>query len=283
MLYQYDFATREWRRMAMLMDGRGEVSAYGGPRLGPDGKWHCLWMWRNTPDAATNHTLSYMVSPDLLSWTNAAGIALDLPIKPDETRVVVDPSPPGGGLINPLKSLGFDSRKRPVISYHAYGPDGKSTIYNARFESGAWKRVAAQVWDHRWDFGGGGAIVLGIDHGPVSAIGDGRLVQRVWSASGGTRDLVLDEATLEPLGEVETSAGDAASPVPRWQTRHSRPDIDFPARPLRVAWLKGHGHSGEPGVSYYIRWEHGAVNAGDRPVPEPWPPAAPLRIFKVGR
>jgi len=282
-LYHFDRATGEWHRLATLLDGLGRMSAYGSPRLGPDGRWHCLWMWRNTPDAATNHTLSYMVSPDLRTWRNAAGEELALPVNPDDPRVVVDPSPPGGGMINPLQFLGFDSQQRPVASYHVYAPCGNSAIYNARFEEGGWKRVASHVWDFRWGFGGGGAIVIKIGVDPVTPIGDGRLLQRVWSERDGVQHVILDEATLEPVGVADSSEHSADTPEPRWRRQHGRPEIAFPARPLAVSWLPDRGKPEEPGVRYFIRWEHGPVNAGDRPVPEPWPPAAPLRVFKVGK
>jgi hypothetical protein len=46
-----------------LIDGQGERSAYiyggGMPIPGPDGRFHLLWVWRETPDHATNNSLSY--------------------------------------------------------------------------------------------------------------------------------------------------------------------------------------------------------------------------------
>ncbi len=280
-LYRYDCEAREWHRLSTLLDGQGRMSAYGGPRLGPDGRWHCLWMWRDTPDAATNHTLSYIVSPDLITWTNAAGEALEIPIHPEHPKVVVDPSKPGEGMINPLQFLGFDSRNRPIATYHKYAPCGNSAIYNARFENGAWKSVAAHVWDFRWKFGGGGAIGSEIGAGPVTVVDGGRLMQRVWSKRQGERHVMVDEATLAPLGEADEALVSSRSPERGWQREFAKPEVDFPKRPLGVRWLPDRGESGEPGVRYVVRWEHGPVNIGDRPVPEPWPPGAPLRVFKV--
>ena len=281
-LYRYEPARREWRRMAMLMDGGGRMSAYGGPRLGPDGRWHCLWMWRDTPDAETNHTLCYMTSPDLRTWRNAAGAEITLPVKPENPDVVVDPSPPGQGLLNAAHWLGFDSKHRPVAGYHVYAPCGNSAIYNARFENGAWRRVAAHVWDFRWDFGGRGAIDVVLGASPVAALDGGRLIQRVWSRRHGTRFVILDEATLMPQGEADASTRATHTSGERWQAPYGKPDIQFPARPLGVKWLADRGKGAEPGARYFVRWEHGAVNVGDKPVPQPWPEPAPLRVFRVG-
>ncbi len=39
-----------------------------GPVRGPDGLFHVVWVWRDTPDRATNHHLSYARSRDLQRW-----------------------------------------------------------------------------------------------------------------------------------------------------------------------------------------------------------------------
>ena len=280
-IYEYDPGTRSWRRLVKLLDGEGRMSAYGSPRLGPDGRWHCHWMWRDTSDAASNHTLCYMVSDDLREWRNAAGESIELPVKPGESRVVVDPAPAGGGLINPSQHLSFDSRNRPVISYHRYNSEGNSAFYNARFENGSWKRVAAWEWDFRWDFGGGGAVDMEVRGGPVERLADGRLMQQLWSQRDGRRNLVLDEAGLAFIREAQPAKEGGEWNADAWRRAHSRPEIDFPERPLTVTWLADRGMSPEPGTRYLVRWEHGPVNVGDRPVPEPWSPPAPLRVFKV--
>ena len=79
----YDTGTRAWRRLlgTPLTDGQGQRNAYPvGPVLGPDGFYHLVWVWRDTPDAATNHDLSYAKSRDLVQWQSAAGTPLTLPV-----------------------------------------------------------------------------------------------------------------------------------------------------------------------------------------------------------
>lgn len=278
---RYDTASQTWHPTPMLLDGRGEMSAYGGPRLGPDGNWHCHWMWRNTPMADTNHTLSYMVSADLISWRSACGTELELPVDPDHPLVVVDPAKPQAGLLNPLQWIGHDGRNRPVITYHLYAPCGNSAIYAARFDDGAWKRVAAHVWDFRWEFAERGSIQAALGSGAVRPAGKGRLELRVWSEQNGSRRVVLDEATLEPLASNEDAEMASPARSTSWRNARSKPEIDFPLRPMRVQWLPDHGRCGGPDIHYVVRWEAGPTNQGDSPVPEPWPDAAPLRVFEV--
>ena len=118
----YDVETRTWRRLhdTPLLDGMGQMNAYArSPQKGPDGMFHMIWMWRDTPDAATNHDISYARSRDLVAWETGGGDALALPIT-IESGAIVDPVPPRGGMIM-TQSLGFDHQKRPVISYHKHG------------------------------------------------------------------------------------------------------------------------------------------------------------------
>ena len=278
-IFRYDIEARTWHATPMLHDGKGRMSPYGGPQLGPDGRWHCLWMWRDTPDAATNHTLSYMVSPDLENWHAACGAELALPVSAQQPKVIVEPAKPGEGLLNPHQWLGFDSEQRPVASYHLYAPCGNSAIQVARFEDGAWKREVAHLWDFRWQFGGRGVIHIALRAGPVRPIGDQRLALDVWSEHAGNQRVILDEATLRPVSIGPRGLEDEATVA--WRRPFKSAEIDFPERPMHVHWLPGLGQAGEAGVRYEVRWETGPTNLGDLPVPKPWPDAAPLRVFKL--
>ncbi|MBN1901386.1 BNR repeat-containing protein, partial [Candidatus Sumerlaeota bacterium] len=93
----YDEKTRIWKRFldVPLFDGKGEMNAYfSGPLKGPDNLFHIAWMWRDTPDCATNHDISYMKSPDLKHWISPGGKIIPIPVTPDNKDVIVDPAPP---------------------------------------------------------------------------------------------------------------------------------------------------------------------------------------------
>lgn len=67
----YDPVKKSWSALLQtpLLDGEGKCSAYStGPRKGPDGLFHMLWMWRDTPNTGSNHTLTYARSRDLAHW-----------------------------------------------------------------------------------------------------------------------------------------------------------------------------------------------------------------------
>ena len=85
----YDTAKQTWSRLLdqPLTDGQGHANAYfRGPTRGPDGYFHLVWVWRNTPACETNHDLCYARSKDLRHWETSGGKPLPLPITLAATR-----------------------------------------------------------------------------------------------------------------------------------------------------------------------------------------------------
>jgi len=162
----YDVATHTWRRVLdqPVLEGEGERNAYAlQPTLGPDGKFHLVLDVARNPDCATNHTLSYARSSDLVHWENSRGEPIAMPITLARGEVI-DAAKPGGGLINMTFNLGFDAAKKPVVVYHRYDVAGRSQAYIARPMSdpsaGAtgWTVRTLSTWSFAWQFSGGGSI-----------------------------------------------------------------------------------------------------------------------------
>ncbi len=259
----YDRSTGEWRRLieTPLTAGGDRMNAYPhGPIVGPDGRYHCCWVWRDSPDAATNHDLSYARSPDLREWGTSDGQPLSLPIAL-ETGEVIDPVPPGGGLINDNTPIGFDGNGRPVISYHKHDQAGNTQLHVARAGSDSWEIVRVSDWDYRWEFGGHGSIPFKIDVAPVSVGPDGRLRQPYDHAKYGSGTVILDPETLAPIDH---------RPWSRYPDELSTAD-----RPgMQVNWIE----DVLDGVRYALRWETLGPNR-DRPRNRV-PPATTLRWYR---
>lgn len=272
----YDPKARAWKRLLdrPLMDGEGERNAYPvGPVVGPDGYYHMVWVWRETPDCATNHTLSYARSKDLVHWERADGSPLLLPMTLQNADVV-DPVPQHGGMINGNTVIGFDSQKRIVIGYHKFDADGKTQIYNARFEDGHWNVVQASNWDYRWDFGGGGSISFEVGLGPVQPHADRTLTQSWRNVKYGSGTWTLDEATLKPV----TTTTAPTKPKPAAGDSLGKVESTFPGMAIRTA--SDSGKPSEPGVRYVLRWETLGVNR-DKPHEGPIPPPSMLRVYEL--
>ena len=267
----YDLDTQTWRRLldTPLLDGQNKMNAYARkPELGPDGLYHMVWMWRDTPDCATNHDLSYARSPDLLHWETGEGRPLGLPIT-IESGAVVDAAQPGEGLINMVQSLGFDSQQRPVISYQKYDQNGLSQAYCARLEDARWRIVQVSDWAYRWAFSGGGSVPAEIRLEGVRVQADGNLSLPYWHIEEGAGQWRLDEETLRPVGSYP-------SPTDWLPNELEQVDSTYPG--MRVRSTIGRGQ-GPKGIKYVLRWETLGSNR-DHPR-ETAPPPSELWVYAV--
>lgn len=286
----YDAATRTWRRLldTPLLDGEGERNAYSiEPMLGPDGFFHLIWMWRETPDASTNHSLSYARSRDLVHWENSRGEAVRLPITL-ATSDVVDSAKVKEGLINMTQAIGFDAAKRPVVTYHRYDARGKSQVYAARPLSDRWSPMSSSAksaggdtaahpkgnwnirqvsdWDFRWQFGGGGSIPAEVTVGPVHADQDGTLVMDYGSTAVGGGRWRLRADTLERVAHLPAIPSALPEEI-------SRLSSDYPG--MGVHTLVGRSE----GRRWVLRWETLGPN---RDLPrDAAPPPTELRLFEL--
>ncbi|HEX2998902.1 MAG TPA: BNR repeat-containing protein [Armatimonadota bacterium] len=268
----YDQQKHAWRRLldVPLFGGNGQMNAYfSGPSRGPDGYFHICWVWRNTPDCASNHDLSYARSKDLVHWETSTGKPLALPITL-ATGDVVDPVPPGGGIINGNTRIGFDSRKRLILSYHKHDAAGNTQIYNARLEDGHWHIYQTSDWKYHWQFQGGGSIHFEISLGPVRCDADGRLTQRYGHDKFGSGTWILDEKTLKPIGQ--------ATAAPDLLKDYHKPVSTFPN--MQVMWANDSGEPAADGTRYQLRWETLPVNR-DRQPEGPIPAPTMLRLFVI--
>ena len=267
----YDHKKQAWGRMldVPLTDGQGRMNAYlHGPVRGPDGYFHLCWVWRDTPDCATNHDPSYARSKDLRHWETAAGEPVRLPMTVETPGLIVDPVPAGGGVINGNVVLGFDSKRCVIVSYHKFDADGKTQMYNARLEGGRWRVYRAADWDDRWDFRGGGSIGFEIRIGGVRVTSAGELVQSYRHARHGSGLFLVDEATLKHAGRA-----------PRGLSRPKRlakVESAFPG--MAVRWAGDSGSPGAGGIEYALRWETLPQNR-DRPRKPPLPEPSMLRLY----
>lgn len=275
---RYDAGAGKWLPLTptSLTDGLGEVNSYfAGPDPGPDGYFHLCGVWRDTGDCASNHSLSYARSKDLLHWETAAGLPLELPLSPKNIDIA-DPSKPGGGLINVCNRLGFDSLKRPVIAYHRYDEAGQSQVFCARFEEGRWVVRAVTRWrGYRWSFSGGGSIPNSdVGVGSPAPAGEGRL-QLSWRSPRESGDFLLDEETLELLGKAPRKPSE-------WRLPSSLGKIENPAPGMLAQRAWDQGKDKPQDRSYVLVWETLGANR-DKPRPGEPPPPSMLRVYRLER
>jgi hypothetical protein len=263
----FDPSTDSWRRLldAPLVSGEGKRNAYFvGPVLGPDKMFHIVWVWRDSPDASTNHDLSYARSRDLVHWERSDGAPLVLPITLGRAEIV-DPAPVRSGMINNNTVLGFDAAGRPIVTYHKFDAVGDTQIFLARREVKGWHSVQVSRWKgFRWDFSGVGSLAGLVQVGGARPLGAGRLVVPV-IREGRSLELVVDEASLAFLEErpVAGLADQLAAKYP------SVADMRFNVLPLSIGSAE----------HYALVWATRPPNR-DRPT-EDIPAATTLRLVEL--
>jgi hypothetical protein len=271
----YDPKTRMWSRLVgqSVLEGEGKRNAYAQlPLLGPDDRWHMIWMWRDTWDCETNHDLSYARSTDLIHWERSDGTPVALPITL-ATGEIVDPSPVKGGLINMSQELGFDKDRRPILTYHRYDAEGFSQAYAARCEEGRWRIRPLSRWNFRWDHQGGGSIIGEVTISPVTRTKDGRLAVSYETREAGAGVWILDDETLEVV-ETRAPFPPALPPELNVPRQGLHPEME-----VRTALPERDFSSGAEG--HVLRWETLPRNRDQARTEEP--PATLLEVIEVSR
>lgn len=272
---KYDHESRTWSRLLdkPLLDGQGKRNAYPlGPVQGPKGRFHIVWVWRDTPDCATNHHLSYAMSKDLVHWESAFGQKIELPMRLNEKALWVDPIPSDGGIINGCEKLIFGSEQRPIITYHKSDPDGNMQIYAARPEGGRWTQHLLTDWSKPVKFSGRGSMgFIGIRISGLTRTEPGILTMTYRHRDYGSGRLVVDEETLRPLEKK-------IDVVPEYPRELDQVQSDF--RGMRIRRARDIGDSGSDAVRYILQWESLGTNR-DRPRQPPLPQPSMLRLYKL--
>jgi hypothetical protein len=275
----FDTNTKKWSRLfdKPFISGEGKMNAYqNGPRLGPDGKYHILWVWRDTPDASTNHDLSYAMSNDFVNWKNVFGEKLKLPITIRSKDTIVDPIPVKGGIINGCHHYSFDRKKRLIISYHKHDENGHTQAYVARLDNGKWNIKAISNWKSTHIFKGGGTgpstFGTSLRLGAIKKHQDKYLALPFshWIAGKGL--LVIDEETLEFV-RVDKNIIKKQAP-----TEMNKLISKFKGMQVRIQG--GPDNEKKRQVKYLMKWETLGSNR-DRPRPKPWPGNSDLFLYTV--
>jgi hypothetical protein len=271
----YDRKTKTWTRFldTPLTDGQGKMNAYmQGPVRGPDGFFHMIWVWRDTPDCATNHHLSYARSKDLIHWESAFAHKVDLPLTINEKKLWIDPIPSGGGIINGGAKLSFDKDNRPIVNYHKGDKDGNMQVYAARPENNMWVRHQLTDWDKPIRFSGEGSMgFVGIRISGLSQAEDGLFTMTYRHLDYGSGRLTIEEKTLRPLEK-------AIAVVPEYPKALNQLQSDFKGMGIQRA--KDIGDSGDEKVHYILQWETLGGNR-DRPRKPPLPQPSTLKLYKL--
>jgi plastocyanin len=115
-LNQYDAKSQKWVQLHNnLIDGEGKRNAYWQANVDAKGGVHVSWVWRESPDVASNHDLAYARSMDGgKTWEKSTGEKYSLPITA-QTAEYAGKIPQKSELINQT-SMFVDKKGHPFIA-----------------------------------------------------------------------------------------------------------------------------------------------------------------------
>jgi hypothetical protein len=116
MLNSYSLNTHKWTSVQDgLIDGEGQRNAYWQMAIDAKGTIHLSWVWRETPDVASNHDMCYAQSVDGgKTWQKSTGEKYQLPINASNAEYACK-IPQHSELINQT-SMFADASGKPFIA-----------------------------------------------------------------------------------------------------------------------------------------------------------------------
>jgi hypothetical protein len=204
----HDAKSQVWTQLnPNLISGQGKRNAYWEACADPKGSIHVVWVWRASPNVASNPDVCYARSDDGgLTWVKTDGTNCALPIVAASVEVAAA-VPQKHELIN-QRSMCTDTDGRPVsANYFRQGDENVPQDYIVRYDGAAWQTIRTTDRTTRFSLSGGGSRAI-----PVSR-------PQVLARSGGGRTgvwIVYREAERDSKVTV-SGCPDLAHP--QWTTR----------------------------------------------------------------
>lgn len=150
-LNRYRISTQKWERVQTnLIDGEGQRNAYWQIHIDQQDRVLVSWVWRETPDVASNHDMCFARSDNGgLSWERSNGKAYNLPINIGSAEVVL-PIPQNSNLINQTSMSSDDEGNIYIATYFKAKGDSCTQFHLIYSEGEKWAR--SKVTNRSLDF-----------------------------------------------------------------------------------------------------------------------------------
>ncbi|MGV7209656.1 BNR repeat-containing protein [Oxalobacteraceae bacterium A2-2] len=160
---RYDTASGAWTRLQdNLISGEGRRSAYWQAFVDHLGTIHVSWVWRESPDVASNHDMAYARSRDGgRTWERSDGTPYALPITADSAEYAAR-IPQHSELINQT-SMAADRDGRPYIASYWRAAGSAVPQYRVLYRDGqGWRQLALDFRKTPFSLGGMGTKAIPI-------------------------------------------------------------------------------------------------------------------------
>jgi len=171
---KYNLSNKQWTQLhTNLIDGEGQRNAYWQACVDSKGVIHLSWVWRETPDVASNHDLGYACSKDGgITWQKSNGDKYQMPITAANAEYATR-IPPKSELINQT-SMTTDESGHPFIA--TYWREQNSTVpqyHVVYFDGRQWQTSSPNFHKTAFSLSGAGSKRIPISRPQVLVKGQG--------------------------------------------------------------------------------------------------------------
>ncbi|GGH09983.1 hypothetical protein GCM10011418_08210 [Sphingobacterium alkalisoli] len=174
-LNEYILSDKKWLRVQdNLINGEGKRNAYPQFCLDRNDHMHLSWVWRNTPDVATNHNLCYATSKDGgKTWTKSSGTSYKLPIDYLQSEII-HMIPENNDLMNQT-SMTTDGDGKVYIANYWRDSSSNRPQYHIIFQDKmTWKKRVLDFRQNDFRLAGGGTKKIPISRPQILVSGGGK-------------------------------------------------------------------------------------------------------------
>ena len=156
-LNRYSVASRAWTTVqSNLVDGEGARSPYWDMAVDRAGTLHLAWIWRESPDVATNHDLCYARSTDEgRTWSRSDGTALSLPVTAATAEYAVRIEQNSNLMNSPALTTDHDGRPY-AVTYWSSSPGSPPRFRVVHHDGLRWRVVEGPARSVGFTLAGGG-------------------------------------------------------------------------------------------------------------------------------
>ncbi|MGI4898237.1 MAG: BNR repeat-containing protein [Janthinobacterium lividum] len=177
---KYDTKTQQWAQLENnLISGEGQRNPYPQTCVDVKGTIHISWVWRESPDVASNHDLAYARSTDGgKTWEKSTGEKYQLPITEATAEYAVK-IPQKSELINQT-SMTTDAAGHPFIATYWREAGSEIPQYHVVYQDGqSWKIQNLGFRKTAFSLSGGGTKSIPISRPQIVAAQHGNKLSAI--------------------------------------------------------------------------------------------------------